>query len=152
MPSSPSMSPLRAGRTGRPTARCTTSGTALLFLAVLGVAAVPATGAALFFLRPHRSFWVAVCVAATAIAITALVAVIQYVTTQGAGADAPRRAWSALAVLRILASPLLAGAFFLSGLLAPGHAFRLVLFAASLIETVVCGWVALTWFPLFQAR
>ena len=127
-------------------------GDSLLFLAVLGVAAIPATVAALFFLRPHRSFWVAVCTAATAIAITALVAVIQYVATPGAGADAPRKAWSAFAVLRILASPLFAGAFFLSGLLAPGHAFRLVLFAATLIEMVVSGWVALTWFPLFQAR
>ena len=126
-------------------------GDSLLFLAVLAVAAVPATGAALFFLRPHRSFWLAICVAAPAVAVTALVAMIEYVAGQGAGAAA-HTSWSALAVLRILASPLFAGAFFLSALLAPGRAFRLVLFTAGLIEMVVCGWVAVTWFHPFQAH
>ena len=127
-------------------------GDSILFLAVLAVAAVPATGAALFFLRPHRSFWLAICVAAPAVAVTALVAMIQYVAGQGAGGAAAHTAWSALAVLRILASPLFAGAFFLSGLLAPGRAFRLVLFTATLIEMVVCSWVTLTWFHPFQAN
>jgi len=127
-------------------------GDSILFLAVLAVAAVPATGAALFFLRPHRSFWLAICVAAPAVAVTALVAMIQYVAGQGAAGAAAHTAWSALAVLRILASPLFAGAFFLSGLLAPGRAFRLVLFAATLIEMVVCSWVTLTWFHPFQAH
>jgi len=77
---------------------------------------------------------------------------IQYVAGQGAAGAAAHTAWSALAVLRILASPLFAGAFFLSGLLAPGRAFRLVLFAATLIEMVVCSWVTLTWFHPFQAH
>src|SRR5215470_32852 len=34
-------------------------GDSLLFLAVFVVAALPATAAVLFFLRPHRSFWLA---------------------------------------------------------------------------------------------
>jgi hypothetical protein len=126
-------------------------GDSLLFLAVLGVAAVPATGAALFFLRPHRSFWLAIC-AAPAVAVTALVAMIECVAAQGAGGAAAHTAWSALAVLRILASPLFAGAFFLAALLAPGWAFRLVLFSATLIEMLVCGWVTFTWFHPFQAN
>src|SRR5215468_8072507 len=37
-------------------------GDSLLFLAVFVAAALPATAAALFFLRPHRSFWLALCV------------------------------------------------------------------------------------------
>jgi len=127
-------------------------GDSLLFLGVLGVAAVPATAAALFFLRPHRRFWLALCVVVPAVAITALMALIGYVLGQGAGANAAYKAWSALAVLRILASPLFAGAFLLSGLLAPGRAFRLVLFAATLIEMLVCGWVAVTWFHPFRAQ
>lgn len=123
-------------------------GDSLLFLAVLGVAAVPSTAAALFLLRPYRRFWLSLCVVAPAVAITALVALIEYVAAKGAA----HHAWSALAVLRILTSPLFAGAFFLSGLLAPGHAFRLVLFAAALIEMLTCGWVGLTWLHPAQAR
>ena len=47
-------------------------GDSLLFRAVFGVCAVPATGAALYFLRPYRSLWlvlacVALCIAATGI-------------------------------------------------------------------------------------
>ena len=75
-------------------------------------------------------------------AITAPVALIEYVGAKGAA----HNSWSALAALRILASPLFAGAFFLSALLAPGRVFRLVLFGATVIETLVCGWMALTWF------
>ena len=118
-------------------------GDSLLFLAVFVVAALPATAAALFFLRPHRSFWLALCVVVPAVALTALVALIEYVGAKGAA----HNSWSAVAAaLRILASPLFAGAFFLSALLAPGRAFRLVLFGATLIEMLVCGWMALTWF------
>lgn len=122
-------------------------GDSLLFLAVFLVAAAPATAAALFFLRPHRSFWLALCVVVPAVAITALVALIEYVGARGA----VHNAWSGVAALRILASPLFAGAFLLSGLLAPGRAFRLVLFGAALIEMLVCGWMALTWFLPVQA-
>jgi len=32
-------------------------GDSVLFLGVLGVAAIPATGTALFFLRPRQGFW-----------------------------------------------------------------------------------------------
>src|SRR5262249_57995446 len=106
--------------------------------AVLAVAAVPARGAAFFFLRPLRSFWLAFCVAAPAVAVTALVAMIEYVASQGAGGAAAHTSSSALAVLRILASPLFAGAFFLSGLLAPGRVFRLALFAGPPVWGVGC--------------
>ena len=44
-------------------------GDSLLFLAVFAVAAVPATGAAIFFLKDHRWFWRGLSLAALAIAV-----------------------------------------------------------------------------------
>src|SRR3979411_2190452 len=80
----------------------------LLFLAVFGIAAVPASGAALFFLKPYRSFWLALSVAALGIAATGLAAVIGYVAARTADAPSLLQTWSALAVLRILVAPLFA--------------------------------------------
>jgi hypothetical protein len=40
----------------------------LLFLGVFGVAAVVPSGAALFFLRPYRTFWLGLSVAALVVA------------------------------------------------------------------------------------
>ena len=57
-PSSPSYSGMNA------------FGDSLLFLAVFGVAAVPPTGAALFFLRPYPAFWRGYSVVALAFALT----------------------------------------------------------------------------------
>src|SRR5947208_11471265 len=59
-------------------------GDSLLFLAVFGAAAVPATAAALFFLRPYRPFWIALSVAALAIAITAVASCIQFLVARAA--------------------------------------------------------------------
>src|SRR3989442_7961392 len=83
----------------------------LLFLAVFGVAAVVPTGAALFFLRPYRSFWGVLSVTALVVAATAVAAFFDYLTSQGSGAHSVANAWSALAVLRILIAPLFALAF-----------------------------------------
>src|SRR2546427_523028 len=46
----------------------------LLFLGVFGVAAVVPSGAALFFLRPYRSFWRVLSVTALVVATTAVAA------------------------------------------------------------------------------
>src|SRR5215471_14326292 len=67
-------------------------GDSLLFLAVFVAAALPATAAALFFLRPHRSFWLALCVVVPAVAITALVALIEYLGAKGDARVLPRGA------------------------------------------------------------
>jgi hypothetical protein len=112
-------------------------GDTLLFLAVFGVAAVPPTGATLFFLRSYRPIWRALSVAALAIAATGLAASIL-------------RSWSALAVLRILVAPLFALAFFLSGLFAPNRSSRIALFVATLIEAAIFAYVALIWFHPFR--
>ena len=102
-------------------------GDSLLFLAVFGVAAVPPTGAALFFLRSYRSFWRALSVTALAIAATGLAAFLDYLVEQTADASSILRSWSALAVLRILVAPLFALVFFLSGLLAPNRSISTLL-------------------------
>ena len=49
-------------------------GDSLLFLAIFGVAALPPTGAALFFLRPYPSFWKMSSMGALAMAVTAVAA------------------------------------------------------------------------------
>jgi hypothetical protein len=53
-------------------------GDSLLFLGVFGLAAVPSTGAALFFLGPYRSFWRGLSVGALAIATTGVAALLVY--------------------------------------------------------------------------
>jgi hypothetical protein len=118
----------------------------LLFLAAFAAAAVPPTGAALFFLRPHRPFWIVVSVGALGIAATAVGAFMTYLAARTAGASSMLYAWSGLAGFRILVGPLFALAFFLSCLFAPTRRARIALLVATLIEAVVFAGVALMWF------
>jgi hypothetical protein len=124
----------------------------LLFLAVFGIAAVPASGAALFFLKPYRSFWLALSVAALGIAATGLAAVIGYVAARTADAPPLLQTWSALAVLRILVAPLFALSFLLCGLLAPNRSSRFALLLATVVEAAVFAYVAIIWFHPFGAH
>src|SRR5262245_20088783 len=57
-------------------------GDSLLFLGVAGVGAVPATGAALFFLRPHRGFWSILSIGGLATAGTAILASVLFLATR----------------------------------------------------------------------
>jgi hypothetical protein len=125
-------------------------GDTLLFLAVFGVAAVPPTGAVLFFVRSYRPFWRALSVAALAIAATGLAAFVGYLAAQTSDAGSSLQSWSAVAVLRILVAPLFALAFFLSGLFAPNRSGRIALFVATVIEAGVFAYVALIWFHPFR--
>jgi len=127
-------------------------GDSLLFLAVFGVAAVPATGAALFFLRPYRSFWLVFSIAALGIAVTGLAAFIDYIAARTADAASIVHAWSALVVLRILVAPLLALAFLLSGFFAPNRSSRIALLVATVSEVAVFASVAFIWFHSYQSR
>jgi hypothetical protein len=117
----------------------------LLFLGVLAVAAIPAIGAALFFLRPLRAFWRVASLTAIAIAMTAIAAVLGDLLPLSTDTTTVLGAWSALAPLRILAAPLFGIVFFLSGLFAPTRASRLVFLAATAIEAGVFVWVVLGW-------
>jgi hypothetical protein len=110
-------------------------GDALLFLAVFSVAATAPTGAALYFLRPHRAFWRALSTGALVLAITAIAALVAYVAPQASNPESALNAWSAVAVLRILVAPSLALASLLAAAFAPGRGPRLVLLGAAAAET-----------------
>jgi hypothetical protein len=121
-------------------------GDLLLFLAVFAAAAVLPTGAALYFLRPYRAFWLALSVGALVVAATALAAFGTFVAARTAGASSVLSSWSGLVSLRILAAPLCALIFFLSGVFAPNRRARIALLAATAIEAAVFAYVAFTWF------
>lgn len=123
-------------------------GDSLLFLAVFGVAAVPSTATALYFLRPVRTFWLVLCAAAIGLAATGVAALAAYVSTQNMDASAGLSTWSMLSPLRILVAPLFALAFLLGAVFAPQRAFRFALLAAMAIEAAAFAAGALV---LFQA-
>ena len=78
-------------------------GDSLLFLGVFGVAAVPATSAGLFFLRPCRSFWLALSVVALGLALTGVAACVEFLVARTAfRAGSSVLVWSGLAVLGFL--------------------------------------------------
>jgi len=119
-------------------------GDSLVFLGALGVAAVPATGAALFFLRRHAGFWRGLSMGAVAIACTALLALVLSVGARSAG---PQwlQPWSSLSPLRVLAAPLFAMFFLVCSLFAPTRSPRVRFLVASAVEIVVFVLVASTW-------
>lgn len=121
-------------------------GDSLLFLAVFGMAAVPATGTWLFFLRSRPAFWSRLAVTALFVASTGLAAALAWFLTRSVVAPGPLASWSIAAVLRILVAPLLAGFFVLSALLAPNRPARTRLLAAATVETAAFAGVAFAWF------
>ena len=122
----------------------------LLFLAVFGVAAVPPTGAALFFLRPYPSFWRGLAVVAVAIATTGIAAGFVCLAAQAADAGSGIQAWSFYALLRILAAPLFALAFLVGGVFSPHRRARIALGAATFSETVVFMCLIVSWLIRFR--
>jgi hypothetical protein len=119
-----------------------------LFAGIFALTAMPATCAALFFLRPVRTFWRVASVVALVIATTGLGALVYYLVSPSTGATLG--AWSALALILILLAPLLSAAFFLALLFAPTRSARLALLAGSVIEGGVFVWVALVWWRSHQ--
>ena len=123
-------------------------GDTALFVGVFALTAVPATGAALFFLRPFRTFWHVASIVALAIATTGVAALLDYLVPRSTGAALGD--WSVLASLRILLAPLLSAAYFLALLFAPTRSSRLAFLAAAVIEAGVFVWVALVWWRPHQ--
>jgi hypothetical protein len=121
-------------------------GDSLLFLAAFGIAAVPPTGAALFFLRPHPRFWKVSSMGALAVAATAVAALFACLAPAASGH------WSALAPLRVFLAPLLALLFLLSALFAPTRSFRRTFAIATAIEATLFVSVFFTWFYLSRSR
>lgn len=111
-------------------------GDLLFFLAAFFVAAVPATGGALYVLRPLPWFWRALSVTAAVLAITAAAASIEYIVGRSVSdRESLHYFWSNVAVLRLLlVAPGFALAFLLAGLFAPGRHARIVLLAATVLE------------------
>ena len=112
-------------------------GDGLLFLGVLGLAGVPATGAMLFSLRPCRPFWRAISIAALVVGASGLAALMDFILCRDAPIGSQPANWCALAVLRILIAPLLALAFLLSTVFAPIRSSRIALFAATAGEATI---------------
>lgn len=122
-------------------------GDALLFLAVFGIAALFPTGLALHFLRSFRSFWTALSITALVLAATGLLAALVYTLASSQPLPGSLWAiWASLAVLRMLAAPLLASVFLLSGLIAPTRASRWALLVTGGIEGAVGTYAVLHWY------
>jgi hypothetical protein len=121
-------------------------GDSILFLSVFTVTAIPATGAALFFLRPYPWFWRIFVAGALAITTTGVAVFVDFLASENAAMGAFLGAWSMLSPLRILLAPLFAIVFFLCVLFAPTRSIRIAFFGAAAIETVVFITVAFIWF------
>jgi len=125
-------------------------GDSLLFLGVFGVAAVPPTGAALYFLRPYRPFWLVVSVAALITTLTGIAALIEFVSARTTDPHAGVAAWLTLAVLRILVAPLFALAFLLTGCFAPNRPSRIIFLISTAIEATIFACYLVTLCKLFR--
>jgi hypothetical protein len=121
-------------------------GDSVLFAGTFCLAAIPATVAALYWLRPVEAFWRIASIAALAIATTAVAAALVYLvprpTPAGSG---PLGYWPELAPLRILAAPGFALASCLALIFAPTRSARLGFLAAMTIEALSFLAVSVIW-------
>lgn len=117
----------------------------ILFLAVAVAAGIPATGAAFFFLRPHRGVWKVLSIVSLTTAATAILASVLSLATRSSTAGSTLQSWAMWTPLRILAAPMLALCFLLAGLFAPTRSARICLGTAAAIELVAFASVAYTW-------
>ena len=120
-------------------------GESLLFLGVFAVAAVPATGGALFFLRPYPKFWRVLSIASLCLAATGLAAAIVFAIGRNE-MNSALGMWAAVAVLRILIAPLLVGAFALCAAFAPIRPARIAFLCAAAMDVAAIGCWALVGF------
>ena len=120
-------------------------GDSLLFLAVLGVASLPATAAALVFLRGCRFFWIALAATGAAWAATGGLALLALVAAPAAGSGSWLQIFADLSPLRALVAPLFAMVFLLAGVLAPMRWPRVTLLLAAATEAAVFGLTVLHW-------
>jgi hypothetical protein len=121
-------------------------GDSLVFLGAFAVAAVPATGIALYFLRPLSRVWGILGIGALVFASSAVIACLLQLAGRTGALGSTIAAWSAVAPLRILVAPLFALLFFLCGLVAPSRRPRLMLLLAGAMEAASFTVVAFTWF------
>jgi hypothetical protein len=110
-------------------------GDSILFLAVLGVAALPPTGAAFYFLRPVTRLWRALAITAGVAALVSIAAAVTY-----AAKPQSQNVLVMLTPMWMLATPLLAATFVLSGLFAPIRSARIALLACGVLHLAVFGY------------
>lgn len=120
-------------------------GDSLLFLAVAGVASLPANGAALVFLRPYRPFWTALSAAGAAWAATGGLALVALLAPPAAAPGSWLQMFADLSPLRALMAPLFAMAFLLAGALAPVRWSRITLLIVGAMELAIFGMAMLHW-------
>ena len=106
-------------------------GDSILFLAVFAVAAIPATGAALYFLRPWRPLWLMLSVAAVICGATSLAAALSY-------AMRSPQVW---APLRLFAVPATGSVFLMSGIFAPTRSARILFLATTALDVFALAYV-----------
>ena len=111
-------------------------GDSLLFLGAFVVAALPATGAALYFLRPYPPFWRALSGLAAFNAGLAIVSVVTFLLLRGHAAPGSVGIGISLAVLRLLVAPAMAPILLACGVFAPSRSSRVTLFACAAVEIV----------------
>ena len=122
------------------------------FVGVFFIAALPASGAALFFVRSHRGVWTGVATIGMAIAITGVASFVAYFAGRHADSDTVLGSLAGLAPLRMLAAPLFALAFFMSAFLAPNRGARVTLLVAAGFEAIVTACTGLFWFGPFHLQ
>lgn len=108
-------------------------GDSLLFLGVFALASLPASVLALMLLRQARRFWSWLAYGALLFAAGAVAAIAIVLLERAAPAPA-LHAWSALALLRLIACPAFAPAWLVAALVAPAAAPRRTLLAACALE------------------
>ena len=114
-----------------------------LFLALFGLASIPASCAAQYFLRKVQRFWSALAFVALSIATTGLVALYAYFVRLSAIPDSVFYMVVTLWPIRVLIAPLLAVAFLISALFAPSSSSRIAIFVAAAMEALVFASVAI---------
>jgi len=120
-------------------------GDSLLFLAVLCVASLPATGAALFFLRSYPPFWAMLSLGAAALAMTGLAALVFLLSPATARPPSALQFVADLSPIRALVAPLFAASFLLAGIFAPARRSRIILLLAATSEAAVFGLTPFHW-------
>jgi hypothetical protein len=120
-------------------------GDSILFLGVFAVAALPATGATLYFLRPHPLFWRLFTAGALTGTATGILVLADFLVPRSPTTGTLLGTWSMVSPLRVLVAPILAAVFLLSALFAPTRFTRIAFLSATAVEALLFVWVAFIW-------
>lgn len=120
-------------------------GDSVVFLGALGLGALPATGAALYFLRGWRPLWFALTGFAVLATLAAWTSLGGWLARYPAAPGGWAQLWIGLFPLFALAAPVVALATLLAALIAPARSFRLVLLGVTASQALVFAVTVLQW-------